>query len=113
MSTLYRIYPVLWNDGICSQAQTIYAIDRAPPAGTFPTACSSRPKEDPAYYWDSSSFQRLLPPTTGDCCQPAGRNAVTWSTLPAWLSSVQTYGYTLTVDLSRLTPHRDLYITGP
>ena len=111
---IYRIYPVLWNDGICKQAATVYAIDRQPPQSTIPTACSSRPKEDPAYYWDKSSFQRLLPPSPDSCCyQPSELNAVTWSTLPAWFSFAQTKGFTLNVDFSRLKPYSDIYITGP
>jgi hypothetical protein len=116
MSNIYRIFPVLWNDGICKQAQTVYACDRAPPPNTFATQCSSRPKEDPAYYWDNATFQRLLPPPDGGpgCCyQPASLNAVTWPQLPAWLSYVQSKGYTLNVDFSRLKPYSDLYISGP
>ena len=115
MSNIYRIFPVLWNDGICKQAQTVYAVDRTTPSLAFETSCSSRVKEDPAYYWDGSSFQRLLPPANVDgCCyQPPALNAVTWSTLPAWLSYAQTKGYTLNVDFSRLKPYSDIYVTGP
>jgi len=106
---VYRIYPVLWNDGICKQAQTVYASDRCP--NTFKTACSSRPKEDPAYYWDSPTFQRLLPPPNiGGCHQ---FNSVTWFNLPEWLSYVQTIGYTINVNFSSLKPYNDIYITGP
>jgi hypothetical protein len=113
-TNIYRIFPVLWNDGICKQAQTVYAIDRAPPPDTLRIACSSRVKEDPAYYWDSSTFQRLLPPSTPGCCyQPEQLNAVTWSTLPAWLSYAQSTGYVLNVEFSRLKPFSDIYITGP
>ena len=113
--SIYRIFPVLWNDGICTQAQTVYAIDRTPPSNTFSTCCSSRVKEDPAYYWDSSHFQRLLPPQGADnCCyQPALLNAVNWHMLPTWLSYAQTLGYTLNGELSRLKPYSDIYITGP
>lgn len=112
---VYRIYPTLWNDGICSQAQTVYAIDRQPPRDTFPTSCSSRPKEDPAAYWDAPTFQRLLPPIgdAGCCYQPSQLNAVTWATLPSWLSFVQTKGYTLATELGKLKPYIDVYITGP
>lgn len=114
MTSIYRIYPVLWNDGICKQAQTVYAIDRPTPQNVLPTACSSRPKEDPAYYWDNSSFQRLLPPSpTNGCYQPAELNAVTWSTLPSWLSFAQSNGYTLNIDFSKLKAYSDIYITGP
>ena len=109
----YRIYPVLWSGSSCQQAQTVYAVDRQPPLPGFPTACSSRPKEDPASTWDSSTFQRLLPPAGSSCYQPASLAAVTWSTLPAWLSYAQGIGYTLASDLSKLKPYSDLYITGP
>jgi hypothetical protein len=101
--SIYRIFPVLWNDGICQEAHTVYAIDRAP--NDLPTACSTRVKEDPAYYWDSRQFYRLLPPEQGLL------QAVNWSMLPAWLSYAQTRGYTC--DLSRLKPQSDIYITGP
>jgi len=113
MSNIYRIFPVLWNDGICKEAQTVYAVDRA--SNSIPSCCSSRVKEDPAYYWDSSNFQRLLPwPGADTCCyQPALLHAVNWPMLPAWLSYVQTIGYTVSSDLSRLKPYSDIYITGP
>jgi len=115
MTNVYRIYPTLWNEGICQMAQTVYAIDRQPPANTFPTSCSRRTEKDPAYYWDAGTFQRLLPPpdTNGACCQPAVWNAVNWQILPSWLSYVQTLGYTVTTDLSLMKPHSDIYISGP
>lgn len=117
MTNIYRISPVLWNDGICKQAQTVYAIDRAPPPGLFPTTCSSRVKEDPAYYWDNPTFQRLLPaPQSGSgsgCYQPAQLNSVRWGCLPAWLSYVSTLGYTYQGDMSQLNPLKDFFITGP
>ena len=100
---IYRIFPVLWKDA------TVYGVDRAPPAGTFPTGCASRAKEDPAYYWTSSTFQRLLPPPDMGCA----RDCVVWETLPTWLSYVQSKGYTLNLDFSRLKPYSDIYITGP
>ena len=101
MSNIYRIYPTLWDQG-----QTVYAIDRAP-AG-IPTACSSRPRSDPAATWDSPTFQRLLPSTSWN------GNAVTWATLPAWISYAQTLGYTLAenTSLGKLKPYGDLYIVG-
>ena len=106
MTEIYRIFPVLWNDGITKQAQTVYAIDR--PTSLLQTACSSRVKEDPAYYWDSSSFQRLLPQ------EPSQQvNAVSWSTLPAWLSYAQSQGYTIKTDFTHLKPYSDVYISGP
>ena len=114
MPNIYRIFPVLWNDGICKQAQTVYAIDRASPV--IPSSCSSYVREDPAYYWTNANgnFQRLLPPTNcGTCYQPPMLNAVTWGGVPAWLSYVQTLGYTLNTDLSGLKPYGDIYITGP
>ena len=102
----YRIFPVLWNQNPCTQALTVYAIDRQPPS-TIPTSCSARVKEDPAYYWDTPTFQRILPPVNTDI------NAVTWSTLPAWISFAQTKGFTLNTDLTKLKPYSDVYITGP
>ena len=115
---IYRIFPVLWNDGICKQAATVYAIDRASPV--IPTSCSHYVKEDPAYYWGDGcgNFQRILPPVAaqaqqGGCYQPPALAAVTWPMLPAWLSYVQTLGYTVTSDLSKLKPYSDVYITGP
>jgi len=115
MQNIYRISPFLWNDGTCQLAQTVYAVDRQPPPNTFPTTCSRRPKEDPAYYYDTSTTQRLLPPpnTNGCCYQPPQLNAVTWSMIPAWLSYVQSVGYIVTSDLSKLKPYSDIYILGP
>ncbi len=112
---IYRVYPTLWTGGICNQAATVYAVDRAPPPNTFPVQCCSRPKEDPASSWDSSTIQRLLPTPsmTAGCCGPSELNAVTWATLPSWLSFVQSNGYTLNVEFSRLKPYSDVYITGP
>ena len=102
----YRIFPVLWNQNPCTQALTVYAIDRQP-LSVIPTACSARVKEDPAYYWDNATFQRLLPPTTTDT------KAVTWFTLPAWISFANANGYTLISDLSKLKPYSDIYVMGP
>lgn len=102
---VYRIYPTLWNDGICRQAQTVYAIDRAAP--NIQTACSRRPKEDPSYYWDNQIFQRLLPPPPTQSSA-----AVTWPTLPAWLSWAKSQGYSVTMD-STIKPFSDIFITGP
>lgn len=101
---VYRIFPVLWNDGIDNTAITVYGIDRDSPV--LKTACSKRVKEDPAYYWDSSTFHRLVPYTNE-------KNYVSWATLPAWLSYARNLGYTLEGDLSRLKPYSDIYITGP
>jgi hypothetical protein len=108
----YRIYPTLWNEATCQMAQTVYAIDRQPPPNTFPTCCSRRTDKDPAYYWESPTFQRLLPPPTlsGCCNQPF--SSIVWSNLPSWLSYVQTLGYTVTTDLSALKPYSDIYIQG-
>ena len=115
MSNIYRIFPVLWNDGICRQAQTVYAIDRATPI--ISSCCSHYVREDPAYYWtgQNGNFQRLLPPpNTGNCCyQPPSLNAVTWPMIPSWLSYIQSLGYTVTTDLSLLKPYSDIYINGP
>lgn len=108
MSNLYRIYPVLWKDASCQQALTVYAIDR--PTPLIPTSCSARAREDPAYYWDTPTFQRLLSPP--GISQPQQGNAVIWATLPAWLSYIQTLGYTINTDFSRLKPYSDIYITG-
>lgn len=103
---IYRVFPVLWNQDPCTQALTVYGIDRATTA--IPTCCSPRVKEDPAYYWDGPIFQRLLPPTNTNTI-----NAVLWTTLPTWLSFAQNQGYTLTTDLSTLKPYSDIYIRGP
>ena len=102
---VYRIYPTLWNDGMCMQAQTVYAIDRASPV--IKTACSHRPKEDPSYYWDNQTFQRLLPPE--NTMQPYA--AVSWSTLPAWISWATANGYSVPMD--GVKPFSDIFITGP
>lgn len=115
MSNIYRIFPVLWNDGICKQAQTVYAINR--PSPIIPSTCSNYVREDPAYYWTNSNgnFTRILPPpASGSCCyQPTILNAVNWTDLPSWLSYVQSLGYTITSDLSSLKPYSDVWITGP
>ena len=114
MSNLYRIYPVLWNDGLCDQAQTVYAIDRQPPENTFPTCCSKRPKEDPAYYWDNPTFHRILPvPNSSACYQPVSLNSVRWSCLPRWISYIGSLGYVIQGDISSLNPLKDFYIIGP
>jgi hypothetical protein len=109
MSNLYRVYPVLWDNNQTSQ--TVYAIDRTP--ASIPTSCSSRPRADPACTWESPTFQRLLPPTNVGCC--VNVNAVTWSSLPAWISYIQTLGYSLAenTSLGKLKPYGDLYIVGP
>lgn len=107
---IYRVYPTLWTGGICNQAATVYAIDRTPPPNTFPVQCCSRPKEDPASSWDSPTIQRILPPPL---CGSSELNAVTWYTLPQWLSFAQSVGYTLNVEFSALKPYSDIYITGP
>ncbi len=108
---IYRIYPTLWDESRCKIAKTIYAIDRAPPPGTFPTACSSHVKEDPISTWEGRTFQRIL----YSPCEGERPEEVTWSRIPAWLSWIQTKGYTLSAgtDLSRLKPYSDIYITGP
>ena len=113
MTNIYRIYPVLWNEAHCDQAQTVYAIDR--PTTQIRTACSHRVKEDPAYYWDSPVFQRLLPPPqSSSCCyQPNELNSVRWQCLPAWLTYIKTLGYEFQGELSSLKPMREFYIAGP
>ena len=110
MTNIYRISPVLWNDGICNQAQTVYSIDRSP--NTFQTICSSRVKEDP-FYWENPTFNRLIPQTSSGCYQPPQMNSVKWGCLPAWLSYVSTLGYTVQGDMSELKPMKDFYIIGP
>lgn len=102
---IYRIFPVLW------ETQTVYGIDRTPASASIPTSCSTRVKEDPAYAWDGSTFQRLLPPHTH--ASMFDIQAITWKTLPQWLSYVQSIGYTLNVDFSKLKPYSDIYISGP
>lgn len=116
--SMYRIYSVLWENrafqAYGTGSQQVYAIDRCPPSGTIPTACSQRVREDPASVWDSPTFQRLLPPPNMGSCG-SGIQAVTWFTLPAWLSWVQTQGYMLSdnTNMSALKPNADLYIVGP
>ena len=114
MSNIYRIYPTLWDGSSCGASASIYAADRAPGSGGFQTTCSTRPRADPASVWDSPTFQRLLPPPqSSGCWGPA--NAVTWATLPAWISWVQTLGYVLAEgsSLQKLKPYGELYIVGP
>ena len=117
MSNIYRIFPQLWSQDGCFQAQTVYAIDRQPPPNTFPTQCSTRQYDDPAYWYEGNNFQRILPPPAGfsqQCCfQSPSWNAVTWRSLPLWLSYVQSVGYTVTTDLSTLSPFTSIYISGP
>jgi hypothetical protein len=114
MSNIYRIYPTLWEGQGCLTGQTVYAIDRAPPQNTFPTTCSARPRADPAATWDSPTFQRILPPPTPAGCW-GNQQAVTWATLPAWISYIFGLGYTLSENTSmgKLKPYGDLYIVGP
>lgn len=104
---LYRIYPTLWNDGMCSMAQTVYAIDRQPPS-PLKVACSSHPKEDPISFWESQTFFRILPPE-----DQGPKASVSWAKLPSWISYALQNGYTLQGDLSRLKPYSDIYIMGP
>jgi hypothetical protein len=108
MTNVYRIFPVLWNDGICKNAQTVYAIDRG--SSSLSSVCASRVKEDPAYYWNASHFQRLTLPAS---CGGGQNESVTWPTLPAWLSYALSQGYTMNIDYSTLKPYSDIYITGP
>jgi hypothetical protein len=115
MANIYRIYPQLWSQGGCWEAQTVYAIDRQPPPGTFPTQCSTRQQEDPAYWYAGSNFQRLIPPSENaqNCCfQSPSWNAVTWRNLTQWMSYVQTRGYTITTNLDTITPFSSIYIRG-
>ena len=104
MANIYRLTPVLWTHR--DQSLTVYAVDRPLPA--IRTQCSARPKEDPASYWDSTTVHRLLPTWDG-----SEIDAVTWSTLPRWLSYIQTVGYVADVDFSELKPYSDIYIRGP
>lgn len=116
MGTVYRIYPTLWEGSGCAGAQTVYACDRIPVNNTFSTQCSQRPKEDPAASWDSPTFQRLLPPPdVNGCYQPASLNAVTWSSLPAWISWIFGKGFMIQggYSLSQLKPHTDIWIVKP
>lgn len=97
MTAIYRIFPFLWND------VTIYGIDRTP--SNLKTQCTSRPKEDPAYYW-GSSVQRL-------CLSDTDTGNVTWFTIPVWLSYASTQGYSIVGDLGRLKPNTEFFISGP
>jgi hypothetical protein len=102
---LYRIAPMLWTDAT-NGAQTVYCIDRAAPG--LATACTRRPKEDPASTWDGTTALRLLPPPS----DLSGARAVTWSTLLAWISYAQSQGYTVNTPLHKLTPYSDFYMSG-
>jgi hypothetical protein len=109
MSNIYRIIPFLWNDATsgmnCQMALTVYGVDR-PPAN-IKTICSSRPKEDPASYWDGRTIARLVLPDA------YANEPVVWSTLPRWLSYAQAQGYTIVGDLGKLKPYSEFYINGP
>jgi hypothetical protein len=116
MTAVYRIYPTLWEGSACEGAQTVYACDRVPANNAFPTQCSRRPKEDPASTWDSPTFWRLLPPPdVAGCYQPASQNAITWASLPSWISWIMGKGFTVQggFSLSSLKPYGDLWILGP
>lgn len=104
MSNIYRILPFLWNDVTqhCQMALTIYGIDRTP--ANLKTQCVSRPKEDPASYWEGRTMARLI--------LPNGNESVTWSTLPQWLSYALAQGYTIVGDLGKLKPNTEFYISG-
>ncbi len=112
---MYRIFPALWEGIGCSGTATVYAIDRAPPTGTFPVGCSARPKEDPASTWEASTFTRLLWPPDIPNPLPTNPNSyccVLWGQLPAWISWIGTLGYSLAPN-TKLSPNRDFYIIGP
>jgi len=118
MSNLYRLYPTLWNDGDGQdqQALTVYAIDCGIANPLFPTACSRRPRADPAYSWASPTFQRILPPSPPPPGSPGVYGALTsvgWSGLIAWIQSVAPLGYAIQGDLSKLKAYSDVYILGP
>ena len=116
MSNIYRIYPTLWDGSSCGGALNVYAVDRAPPSGGFKTTCSQRPRADPASVWNGPTFQRLLPPPDSyGSCWGGGPAAVTWATLPGWISWIQTLGYTLAEgsSLQKLKPYGELYVVGP
>lgn len=102
MTTLYALQPFLWTQNPCTQALTIYSI--SPCGSRLPSACSARPQEDPAYYWDNPTLQRILMPNRTD--------SVTWTTLPTWLSFAETQGYTIVSDICSLTPFSTIYIRG-
>lgn len=107
-ANIYRIIPFLWNDATynqnCQMAMTIYGVDRAP--ANLKTICSSRPKEDPASYWDGRTLARLILPNA------SYNEPVTWSTLPQWLSYAQAQGYTIVGDLGKVKPNTEFYISG-
>ena len=104
-TAVYRISPMLWTDAREGRSLQVYRIDRVAPG--LPTACTRRPKEDPGSVWDGTTALRLLPPPGSGCEQ-----AVTWATLPAWLSFAQAQDYSIP-PLHKLTPYGDVYITGP
>ena len=115
MSNLYRLYPTLWNDGdgACQQATTVYAVDVGMANPLFLTACSRRPREDPAYSWYAPTFLRILPPQPPVYGVYGALAAVTWGSLIAWIQYAATIGYTVQGDLSKLKAYSDVYILGP
>ena len=110
-SNIYRIIPFLWNDARqgLQTAVTAYGADRAP--ANLDTACASRPKEDPASYWDGPTIARLVMPAAAAGGCPAA--AVTWQSLPAWMSYAQAQGYTIVGGIGKLKPYSEFYISGP
>jgi hypothetical protein len=111
MKHYYRITPVLWEYVSGNSAATVYAIDRMPKG---PLAkhiiCTSRSRNDPAYWWSGSTFLRLTkPPGFDDCCSGPENtlNAVIWQNLYTWISHFQNLGYTVS-DLNKLDPLKEI-----
>jgi len=98
--SLYRVSPFLWTQNPVTQALTVYSI--SPCGSDLPSACSARPQEDPAYYWDAPTLQRLLMPNRSD--------PVTWSSLPTWIAFAESRGFTIVGNISKLTPYSEFYI---
>jgi len=111
MKHYYRLSPVLWTNVPGNYSATVYAIDRIPngPLASY-VRCTSRCKDDPAYWWSGSTFMRLTKPQEiGSCCSGPENvwDAITWQTLPAWLSFAEGLGYSVS-DSCKMDPNKDL-----
>jgi len=109
MKHFYRISPVLWEGIPGNYSATVYAIDRIPkgPLASY-IQCTSRSQADPAYWWGGSTFLRLSnPKELTNCSGPENIwDAIVWQKLPAWISFVNSLGYTIP-DSCNLEPHKE------
>jgi len=94
MKHYYRLSPVLWDKIPGNYTATVYAIDRIPlgPLASY-VKCTSRCQTDPAYFWSGNTFLRLTKPADFTSCSDLTWDAITWQTLPAWLSFAESLGY--------------------